>query len=222
MYNMAKRLKTAFIRADVLTQTLVNEYENADVLSVISKEFFTVSVKDELSGRSKKLLDFGKLTAKVKGLTFLSLTTDNFSTYHRSVAVFERGKLIKIADSVSCGEKPFSPAFGYKTVALEGVKIGVAVGKDVCDPSCVNCFYLSDCDVIVNLCANFYDFSTETVVSALSYIYGLTIVSVNSNKTCVATCGKVELSCAEQRGECEVLLKKRYREITLKRRGIFL
>ena len=216
---MPENIKVAFIKTDYIKASHIERYASADILIVSAKDISFVSIKDELSGKSERLFTLGKLTKDVKGLCFVGLKTDNFGCMHKSVAVFYKGRLIKLADANNSDDKSFSPSCGYKTVTYGGLKIGVAVGKDLIDTSCLNCFSLCDCDVIINLSGDFYDFSTENLVSTLSYLYGVTVISVNSDKSAAATGGRVIFSTAENNMEKDIAIKKTYREVTVKQRG---
>ena len=216
---MPQTIKTAFIKKDVVSRDDIFKAASSDILLLATKEYSAVSVKDELSGRSNKLFSVGELTKTVKGLTFLALETDNFGSLRRSVAVFSKGKLIKLIDSATCDDKRFSPSFGYKTLCFSGLKIGVAVGRDLIEPDCMKVLSLSDCDVIINLSGDFYDFSLENLVSSLSYVYGMDILSVGGDRACFASKGRVLLSSDGQKGECVFSVNRTYREITVKKRG---
>ena len=217
--RMPEKIKVAFIKTDVLKQSQVDSYASADILIILTKDASFVSIKDELSGKSERLLTLGRLTKDVKGLCFVGLKTDNYGCEHKSVAVFYKGRLIRLADQSKSGDKSFSPSCGYKTVSYSGFKIGVAVGKDLIDADCLNCFSLCDCDVIINLSGDFYDFSTENLVSALSYLYGVTVVSVSADKSAAATCGKTVFSTFISNMEKDIAIKKTYRVVTVKKRG---
>ena len=168
---MSKRLKIAYLKTERLSYAQIECYVDSDIFAVIARDYSKICVKDELSGRSEKLLTLAKTLQKVKGLCFVPMTTDNFGVVRKSVAVFLSGKLIRLVDATLVDEKGFTSAFGYKTVTFGDVKIGVAVGRDLISDDCLKVFSLTDCDLIINLSGDFYDFSTETLVSALSYLY---------------------------------------------------
>ena len=215
---MPKIIKVASIRTDRITDHMVERYSDADVLTILTEKYSRVSIKDELSGRSEDLLSLGRITSPCKGLSFVSLVTDNFGYRRRSVAVFDKGKLVRIADAVN-GQKGFSPSFGFKTVSAGELKFGIAVGKDLCDRQCLNCFDLIECDAIINLSGDFYDFSTENLVATLSYIYGVNIVSANSDKTVAACSGRLVLSTKAAESEVSLILRKNFSDVTVRRKG---
>jgi|GEM_PF-2555394 len=216
---MSKKITIAYLKTDFLNEVNVKTGEDADAFLIASGNFKKVCIKDELSGRSEALLRLGRLTAAVKGVCFAALVTDNFGLLRKSVAVFERGKFIKLVDATLCEDKNYSPSYGYKTISSGGVRYGVAVGNDITDPACLNCLSMNDSDVIINLSADFYDYPTENLMSALSYLYGVTVASVGSDKTVVAERGRIITSTSECVGKTEVTIKKIYREYTVKRRG---
>ncbi len=217
---MSENIKLSFIKTERLTEEAVLRHSSSDALIVLAKNYSEISVKDELCGKSEKLLELGGLTKKAQCPVFVGFTTDSFRLLKKSVAVFFRGKLVKLADNVR-GDKSFAPSFGYKTVSAGGCKFGIAVGKDVCDHACLFTLSSTENDVIINLSADFYDFSTENLVSSLSYIYGVTIVSVNADKTVAAASGKIILSTADAERDFYVPLSKTYKEILVKQRGLY-
>ena len=216
---MSETIDISFIKTDRLTAGKVAKYRDSDMLIVIAKDHAKINVKDELGGKSEVLLDLGRLTESVAGFVFVPMTTYNYGTVKKSVAVFEKGRLIRLADAAASDERGYAPSYGYKTVSVKNVRIGIAVGKDLVDPTCLNCLSLSDCDVIINLSGDFYDFSVDTLAVALSYIYGVTIVSATNDRCAIASMGKALLSTTEPEKRVSVTVKRIYREVTIKKRG---
>ena len=216
---MSKKIRLAFIRCDRNLLAATEKFADADAIAIYTGEKYLVSVKDELSGRSEKLLWLGKATRCVKGLSFVSLLTDNFGFLRRSVAVFSKGRLVCLADETAPREKKYSAAYGYKTAISGEIKFGVAVGKDLIENDCLKCLSLSESDAIINLSADFYDYSVENLVSALSYIHGIPIISVNAERTVVADGGKTILSSTDDVGAINFTIKKSFSDRTVRRRG---
>ncbi len=217
---MSKNIEIAYLKCDSLQQNSLNDYENADVVLVLAKNFSSLCIKDELSGKSDKLIKLGRITKNVKGLTFVSLMSDNYGIMHQSVAVFLSGKLIKLADLNKSYSRAIMPSFGVKMATYNQVKYGIAVGKDVADFNTLSTLNLCENDVIINLSADFYDFSCEKLISTLSYLFGTTILSLNTDKMVVATLGQILLDSDKPQGKLKIQLNKNYREIITKGRGL--
>ncbi|MBO4572253.1 MAG: hypothetical protein J5762_00585 [Clostridia bacterium] len=218
---MPKTAAVSIIKTDRLTKELVSRHSSADALVILSKDYSEISVKDELSGKSEKLLTLGKLTKLAAGAVFIGFTADRYDRKLKSVAVFLNGRLVKIADETRGGKSGFAPSYGYKSVKVGALKMGVAVGKDVCDNACLSALTATENDVIINLSADFYDFSTENLISSLSYLYGTAIVSVNSDKSCIAANGKLILSTSATEKDSSFLITNVYKEVNIKQRGLY-
>lgn len=217
---MPKNIEIAYIRCDNLVQDSLKNYEDCDAVLVIARNFSTLCIKDELSGKSDMLIKLGRYTKNVRGLTFVSLMSDNYGILHQSVAVFLSGKLIKLADLNKSYSKVIVPSFGVKMAAYGDVKYGIAVGKDVADFNTLSSLNLCENDVIINLSADFYDFSCEKLISSLSYLFGTTILSLNTDKMVVCSKGHILLDSEEPQGRLNIKLCKNYREIITKGIGL--
>lgn len=217
---MSKNIEIAYLRCDNLSQDSLKEYENCDAVLLIAKNFSTLCIKDELAGKTDKLIRLGRATKNVKGLTFVSLISDNYGMMHQSVAVFLAGKLIKLADLNKSYSKTIVPSFGVKMASYNGVRYGIAVGKDVADFNTLTTLNLCENDAIINLSADFYDFSCEKLISSLSYLFGTTILSLNTDKMVVASKGHILLDSDKPQGKLKIELNKNYREIITKGVGL--
>ncbi|MBP5177364.1 MAG: hypothetical protein ILP02_02135, partial [Clostridia bacterium] len=200
------------------TPEKIAPFKSADVVAIVDRGKGAVNLKDELSGKSDRLLKLARATKDVKGLSLVSLTTDNYGLIRRSIAVFEKGRIIAIADGVRYDEGGFSPSVGYKTVTVCGVKIGLAVGRDVIDRDALNCFSLCDVDVIIDLSADFYYFSVETLDAAVSYIGGWTVVCSGAFGCVAYSRGKKIIASIEKEILFDVSTDRSYREYVVKRR----
>lgn len=171
-----------------------------------------INFKSEMQGLSKSLVNFGKISQGLGGITLVGAISNNCGINKKSVFVFNCGKLISICDMNACEEK-FSGSHGLKIIPYENQKIGVLVDKDLFSLNAVSSLVTCGCSAIINL---YKDFSTKKAVVAsefYSYIHSVNFVHYSQNQFCAFSCkgekiepvfGEVVLENSPTFKECKI------------------
>ncbi len=167
-------------------------YESAlhgcDVILFDRKAFPTVKIKRELSGQEENLIKMRALSKKFTAPMLVALKTESFGGFHRSIAVFEKGKLLSLSDAnlPDGGDKG---SVGYKVTKTSVGKIGVAVSKDIKNPDCIKALTACESQIIVNLYVDLSDFKMPELIQSLSYLYGVPIISCGTHGVVASSSG---------------------------------
>ncbi len=218
---MLKGINVGFFIGEDITAVEIEKFSAVDIAVFVLKKYSFVSVKSELDNKTDSFVKMAEISKKIKGAVLFSLITDTFGIIRQSVACFKLGKLDFIADCNRSSSRTAS-GFGYKSIAIKNAgKVGVAVGKDILDYQCIKTLSLCGNDAIINLSADIFDFNMQELVSAIAYLNGMPIVSVN--KTKIVFCdafGKVLFSSSDNFGIVFLPFKKRFSQISIKTRGV--
>lgn len=197
-------------------------YQNSNLIVFGFNGILNVNYKSELSGKSNVLHDFASLSRESQKVIISGAITDNYGIIKKSCAIADNGKLLGISDAcLNFNDKNYSCGGGYKVYFTSVGKIGVIVCSDILDSEGVKAMALCDADVIVNVSDFFSKEQEHFLLRAYSYLYGVPIISVTSN--CVtASDVNGEICCKSPLKELEITmpLKKQYRLVTNKRRGV--
>ncbi len=204
---MKDKIKVSFSREFLPPKS--GFYDGADLIVMERKAFSSVNYKRELGGVDETILTISGFSKNFTAPCLIALKTDNYGQIKRSVAVFERGKLLSISDANLPQDKETS-SLGYKVVKTSLGKIGVAVSRDLKNPDCLKALTLCESELIVNLYADVYDFNMQALVPSLSYIYGVPIIS----------CGAHGVICATGQGRTDFSSEKECAVFTLSTKRI--
>ncbi len=193
---------------------MADYFKDADIVLVGSKAFKTISFKREIEGKDTLLLDIGKFSKAVKAPVFAAFKTDNYGLLRRSVGAYENGRLLSISDATRTFESCEAPSFGYKVLKTSAGKIGVAVSKDVGDLDCLKALVLCESELIINLYADFYDFSLEKLTPTIGYLTGVPVLSL-SQSSCVAATGTGNVVCNSSEAFYKFVLPTKRRIFTV-------
>ena len=152
---------------------------DADLI-LIERRNKTLNFKRELSGQDQNLLTLSNFSKKFASPIFVAVKTDNYGQQKRSVAVFERGKLLAICDANFPTEKE-SLSFGYKVIKTTLGKIGVLVSKDIICPDAIKSLVMCESELILNLFLDIYDFNVKSLIPSISYMYATPIISTGTH-----------------------------------------
>jgi hypothetical protein len=182
----------------------------------------SVNYKSELSGKTSVLHNFASLSRTGQSVVISGTITDNYGIIKKSLAVADKGKLLGISDmNLNFNGSNLSLGGGYKVYFTSIGKIGVIVGSDLLDSDGVKAMALCEADIIICVSDTFSKAEEHFLLRAYSYLYGVPIILVTSN--CVmASDINGEISCKSPLKELEITMpiKKQYRLITNKKRGV--
>lgn len=211
---MKDKLKVAFTREFLPIDS--GFYDGADLIILERKAFLSLNYKRELGGEDETILTISKFSKGLSAPCFIALKTNNYGQIKRSVAVFERGKLLSISDA-NLPQESETSSFGYKVVKTALGKIGVAVSKDILSPDCLKALTLCESELIVNLYADVYDFSMQALVPSLSYVYGVPIISCGAHGVIGVTGqGRTEFVCEKNRAVFTTSTKRMAKEVPIR------
>ena len=181
-----------------------------------------VNYKSELSGKTNVLHDFASISKKTQKVIISGAITDNYGIIKKSCAVADKGKLLGISDMcLNFNKSEYSLGCGYKVYYTSAGKLGVIVGSDLLDSDGIKAMALCEADLIVNVS----DFNSKEqdhfLLRAYSYLFGVPIISVTSNCVMASTInGEICAKSPLKDLEISMPLKKVYRLVTNKRRGV--
>lgn len=179
--------------------------------------FGEINFRKQLDGSSKDLVNGGRISKRLGGITLIGAQTDNCSLKRKSVLVYESGKLLSICDMNEQTEK-YAPAFGYKIITFSGKKIGILVDKDLYFPDAIKSLIFCDCCAIINLYAGFLTKKASVCAEFYSFIYGSDFMVLAKDKS-VAFNSDGESILINSNQVTELSCEKRYKEVRIKRRG---
>ncbi len=191
--------------------------KGADLVLIGRKAFPTLNYRRELSGQDTVLREMARLSKALAAPTAFEVLTDNYGQKRRSVALFEGGKLLSIADAQRPFDKGESPSSGVKIIRLKSLKVGIAVSHDVKNVEVLKALSICESDVIINLYADIYDYSMANLVSAVGYLFGTATVSLTPSKCLAAAPGGATVFGGDgERGVFDLPIKKRFKEEIIK------
>ena len=197
-------------------------YERSSIVIFGFNGISSINYKSELSGKTSVLQEFASLSRSSQKVFISGAITDNYGIIRKSCAVADKGKLLGIRDMCLNFNRPeISCGGGYKVYYTSVGKIGVLVGSDLLDSDGVKAMALCEADVIVNVCDFFSKEQDHFLLRAYSYLYGVPIISVTAN--CVMASdvnGEICSKSPLNELEISVPIKKTYRLVTNKRRGV--
>lgn len=192
--------------------------QKKDCVNVVPYGFVnTIDYKKQIKGSAKDLVELGKFSKSLGGITFIGAESDNCGSLRKSVFVFESGKLISICD-MNFAEEKHSPSFGYKIVNFFGKKIGVLVDRDLFNPDAVKSLINCGVNAIIDLYEGLLLKKVEVATEFYAYVYGVDFITASKNKTVAFNAfGEV----VDFNSECEGCFDfcGVYREIKCKKRG---
>ena len=149
------------------------KYIKDDCINVIPfGKIEVVDFRKQINGSGKELLELGRLSERLGGITLVCAESYNCGIKKKSVFIFEGAKLVTICDMNEYQEK-YTSSFGYKSIELKGKKIGVLVDKDIYSVSAVNALVLNGNCAIINLYAGLLPQKTVVGAEFYSYIHGI-------------------------------------------------
>ncbi len=197
-----------------------SEYVNKNCINVMPfGEIGTVDYKRQLRGEGKELVNLGRLSRKLGGVTLVGGISDNVGVMKKSVFVFKDSSLVSICD-MNKQEERFSSSFGYKIIEFSGKKIGVLVDRDIFCVSAISSLVNCGVSLIINLYEGLCGKKAEIASEFYSYVFGVDFLCVSQNEAFAFNAfgerknflmGEIEMQ-----GECI------YRECRRKIRGNYL
>lgn len=211
---MKEKIKVAYTeKYDYANERLFSE---ADLALLGGKSFPTINFKRELNGTDDSVVKILAISKRIKVPLVVALKTDNYGSVRRSVAIFEKGRLLSLSDA-NCANQGESPSIGYKVTKTSLCKIGVAVSKDVKNLDCIKALTLCESDVIINLYVDLYDFGMQTLVPTISYLFGVPLISCGAHGVIATTAsGKIDFSTETGVASFTLNAKKSVKEVTVK------
>lgn len=181
----------------------LKEYkERQNCINLVSfEQTGIINFKKEIEGKGRDLVELGRYSALLGGITLAGGISDNCGVKKKSIFVFEKGRLNCICDMNRFEEK-FSTASGYKIISYENKKIGILVDKDLYSPDAVKALILCGVGLIINLYEGFS--AKKAVVSSefYSYVYGVDFVHISQNQQVAFDCYGMPISFAD---DCVIL-----------------
>ena len=171
-----------------IIRNLKENKEKQNCINLVSfEQTGVINFKREIEGKGHDLVDLGKYSALLGGVTLAGGISDNCGLKRKSIFVFERGRLNCICDMNRYEEK-FSTANGYKIISYDNKKIGILVDKDLYSPDAVKALVLCGVGLIINL---YEGFSAKKAVIAsefYSYVYGVDFLHISQNQQTAFDC----------------------------------
>ena len=199
---------------------IINEnkkYLKEECLNVIPfGKVETVDFRKQINGSGRELVELGRLSDKLGGVTLACAESYNCGVKKKSVFIFEGARLITICDMNEYQEK-YTPSFGYKSVEIKGKKIGVLVDKDIYSVPAVNALILSGNCAIINLYAGLLPQKAIVGAEFYAYIYGIDVLCVGMGNSIAFNSKGEKTEIAE--GELNFTLEGVYKEVRRKVRG---
>ena len=196
----------------------LNEYnEKQNCINLIDfEQTGIINFKREIEGKERDLVDLGKNSLLLGGITLVGSISDNCGVKRKSIFVFEKGRLNCICDMNRFEEK-FSTASGYKIISYENKKIGILVDKDLYSPDAVKALTLCGVGLIINLYEGFS--AKKAVVSSefYSYVYGVDFVHISKNQQLAFNCYGEPISFVDDCVNLEA--NGAFKEIKVRTRG---
>ena len=200
----------------------LQNYQSSNLLIFGFNGIANVNYKSELSGKTNVLHDFATISRQSQKVLISGAITDNYGIIKKSCAVADKGKLLGISDMcLSLNNNNYCLGGGYKVYHTSAGKIGVIVGSDLLDGDGIKAMSLCEADLIVNVSDLYSKEQDHFLLRAYSFLYGVPIISVTAN--CVMASdinGEVCAKSPLKNLEIAVPLKKVYRLVTNKRRGV--
>ena len=140
-----------------------------------------INFRKEIEGKGKDLVNLGKHSALLGGITLVGGISDNCGLRKKSIFVFENGRLNCICD-MNRYEDKYSTSYGYKIISYQNKKIGLLVDKDLYSPDAVKALILCGVGLIINL---YEGFSAKKAIIAsefYSYVYGVDFIHFSQNQ----------------------------------------
>lgn len=211
---MKDKIKVAYSKK--LGDITEEAFLTADLAILGRKCYDKLSYKEELEGKGLNFSSMCDFSRKISAPCFIAVKTDDYGRIKRSVAVFERGKLLAVCDA-NLVEKGESSSFGYKVVKTSIGKIGVAVSKDLLNTDCLKSLSLCESEVIVNLYVDIYDYDMKNLVPSIGYLYGLSVISCGAHGVVASDgTGKTCFSSSKDSGVFTLINKRKVKDITIK------
>jgi len=217
-------MKICFVSRGRVESFSPSESNNSEVIVFGFGGIKELNYKKELRGESEELVKIGRLSKECNATIICGTETENYGIKRLSVVVADRGKIIGIADMNSKNiASGYSCGGGYKIVNTIGGKIGILVAEDLYCVEAVKSMSLCETDLIINIYPSFLDSNPSVIARAYSLLFGVPI-GICSNNFSLATSikGEVIFSSPQDVISHDIPIKKVYREITSKQRGIKL
>jgi hypothetical protein len=178
----------------------------------------TVDFRKQINGSGKELVELGRLSEKLGGVTLVSAESYNCGIKKKSIFVFEGARLVSICDMNEYQEK-YTPSFGYKSIDFKGKKIGLLVDKDIYSVAAVNALVLSGNHAIINLYAGLLPQKAIIGGEFYAYVNGVDFLCVGKDLAVAFNERGERLTTIE--GEVNFKFEGVYREVRKKTRGSF-
>ena len=140
-----------------------------------------INFRKEIEGKGKDLVNLGKRSANLGGITLVGGISDNCGFRKKSIFVFENGRLNCICD-MNKYEERYATSNGYKIISYQNKKIGVLVDKDLYSPDAVKALILCGVGLIINLYEGFSAKKAMVASEFYSYVYGVDFVHFSQNQ----------------------------------------
>lgn len=141
-----------------------------------------INYKNQINGKGKELVELGRFSEQIGGLTLVGAISDNCGIKKKSVFVFRGGRLISICDMARQEEK-FTPSNGYKLVDFNNKKIGVLVDRDLFSPSAVASLVNCGSGAIICLADGLALKKSVVASEFYSYVFGVDFVCASFNES---------------------------------------
>ncbi len=176
-----------------------------------------INFKKEIEGKGHDLVDLGRYSASLGGVTLAGGISDNCGLKRKSIFAFEKGRLNCICDMNRYEEK-YSTASGYKIICYENKKIGILVDKDLYSPDAVKALILCGVGLIINLYEGIS--AKKAIVSSefYSYVYGVDFIHISQNQEVAFDCYGMPILFSD--GCVKVDATGAFKETKIRTRGV--
>ena len=201
-----------------IVQNLENKYTRQNAINIVPfGKVLRIDYKKQLNGNGKELVNLGRLSERLGGITLIGAESDNCGSIKKSIFVFEGAKLIAICD-MNRAEEKYAPSFGYRIINFEGKKIGLIVDRDLFSPEAVKSLVNCGVSAIIDLYEGFLTKKVQIAVEFYAYVYGVDFVLVSQKTGVIFNAYGKEVEIKEECAniECQAV----YRELKCKKRGI--
>jgi len=213
------------MRICVLTEGVPSNIEKippCDLLIVGFQGLGEVDYESELKGNTEKFEGVARASKQADCAVICGCTTNSRGLLRKSVAVFDKGKLIAISD-MNCvmDKEDFKSGAGIGLYNLGGYKVGVLVENDLYFPDNFQSLAVCGCNLVVCVLENAVDSMPATLLRACSYAFGVPAVMCAGKVAYFSDVTGDMATSFQGVNVFENSPKNEYHLITVRRRGLF-